>query len=37
MIFLNSDRFSVYISVFFSLVKGDVHIQAVQETTQGNF
>ena len=37
IIFPNSDRFSVYVSVFLSLVEGDNRPQAGQETTPGNF
>ena len=37
IIFPNSGRFSVYISVFLSLVEGDNLPQSVQETTPGNF
>ena len=37
IVFPKSDRFSVYISVFLSLVEGDDLPQPVQETNPGNF
>ena len=37
IVFPNSGRFSVYISVFLSLVEGGHLQQAVQETAEGNF
>ena len=37
IVFPNSGRFSVYISVFLSLVEGDNLPQAAQETTPRNF
>ena len=37
IVFPNSGRFSVYISIFLSLVEGDNLHKAVQETAQGNF
>ena len=37
IVFPESGRLSVYISVFLSLVEGDNVSQPVQETTPGNF
>ena len=37
IVFPNSGRFSVYISVFLSLVEGDNLSEPVQESNSGNF